>query len=1134
MKRLLRSATTILITLIVFSSLLVSLPPEPAFAISGNGTEEDPYIITDIFELQAVGNDLDACYEFGNNIDASITETWNGGQGFNPIGNNDNPFTGSLNGNGFTIEGLYVNRPTSNLVGLFSCIGDWNSQSSTAVVENLKLSNIKITGWMDVGGLAGMTAPNSYIHLCWSSGNVTGDSAVGGLIGSSYSNLMVDIGSSCTVIGKYMAHPLYVPHGGEWVGGLIGRFSNTYPDEQPRLFGGYATGDVIAGSWFAGGLVGGCTGNVINSYATGDVSGETYVGGLAGAFGSEALEWGERLPALMANCYASGNVNSGGGLVGGHSSIGNRSAIFNCFYNTDSSGVNTGDTEIGKTTDEMKTKSTFTDADWDFEDVWDINSFTNNGYPFLRLNSVPYDLPVLVAYFTCPQYNAQVNESIPFNAYQSYSITGYQIESYEWNFGDGGTSSGWSEVYYDYASPGDYNVTLTITTGDGLTAAMTRSINVSDDSSWSFAVITDLHIGEGASGKDYDGPGWNDTGEGEVNIGSVWYLAQSVSYINSIREQNNIKFVVVLGDFTDSAEMSEFDKAIANLNGLDIPWVPIIGNHDIWPYTRIDEAPEVGQDDSGTDIFFYNKFQSQYDLLSGVLDNWVKEDVTDNRVWNDQVNPEHYSYFQNFAFDYNGYHFIGLDFSARDNAPLWWQGVFPEGDLFNFEGGTWDWFTNHLQQYIDENPESEENIILLSHHPFNSGSVSIMGFSQGELYTMDSFLKDYKTNVFAEFAGHTHQNKVSSWPLLEGDWSLTPTMKVVETDSNNDARIIRLVKVLPDNQVDYSKLLSSKHTWFITRCPVDLLVTDPDGLTTGKDINEIPGAVYAEVHLDEDGSLDDLIGIPVTKLGDYQINVIPEPGANPGDTYSLEVSTLEDTSGFVSVMLADNITIQNIPPEPYTFHSVEKQIVQITYTGETSGTNNSAVNLSTLCVDENGAPISGKEIVFGIGIQSVKALTDENGIANTMLILEQEPGTYYSVDAGFAGDEYYLPADVMSPFSIIQGNEPPTIHSVTASPNRLWPPNHRPVNVTFSIEATDPDGPQDIVRITYSVADEYGVYNVAETDMPVNGIISLISERNGNDKNGRVYTITVTVYDAGGLSVSDHVTIIVPHDQGKK
>jgi len=118
-------------------------------------------------------------------------------------------------------------------------------------------------------------------------------------------------------------------------------------------------------------------------------------------------------------------------------------------------------------------------------------------------------------------------------------------------------------------------------------------------------------------------------------------------------------------------------------------------------------------------------------------------------------------------------------------------------------------------------------------------------------------------------------------------------------------------------------------------------------------------------------------------------------------------------------------------------------------------------------------------------------------------------------------------------YSNVETNQPPILNAVTANPKQLWPPNHQAVDVTIAVDATDPNGPEDIVKITYSVADEYGEYDVAEKDLPENGVISLIPERDGKDKDGRVYTIRVTVYDAAGLSDSASVDVVVPHDQGK-
>ena len=74
----------------------------------------------------------------------------------------------------------------------------------------------------------------------------------------------------------------------------------------------------------------------------------------------------------------------------------------------------------------------------------------------------------------------------------------------------------------------------------------------------------------------------------------IYNLRESVNQINQNINTYNIRFVVVLGDFTNSAELSELNKAKDILNELQVPWVPLIGNHDVWPYSPIDEAPEVG------------------------------------------------------------------------------------------------------------------------------------------------------------------------------------------------------------------------------------------------------------------------------------------------------------------------------------------------------------------------------------------------------------------------------------------------------------------------------------------------------------------------------------------------------------
>ena len=70
--------------------------------------------IASIEDLQKIGNDeaypLDGDYVLTQDIDASETVDWNGGEGFEPIGSEDTPFTGVFDGRGHVIDGLAMRR----------------------------------------------------------------------------------------------------------------------------------------------------------------------------------------------------------------------------------------------------------------------------------------------------------------------------------------------------------------------------------------------------------------------------------------------------------------------------------------------------------------------------------------------------------------------------------------------------------------------------------------------------------------------------------------------------------------------------------------------------------------------------------------------------------------------------------------------------------------------------------------------------------------------------------------------------------------------------------------------------------------------------------------------------------------
>ena len=98
-------------TIAIFA--LMCLFVSAAAAAGGSGTAGDPYGIATPAELQNMQNELDAYYELQNNIDLTGV-TWT------PVGNETSPFTGSLEGNGYTISDLsMINQVGIDRFGLF-------------------------------------------------------------------------------------------------------------------------------------------------------------------------------------------------------------------------------------------------------------------------------------------------------------------------------------------------------------------------------------------------------------------------------------------------------------------------------------------------------------------------------------------------------------------------------------------------------------------------------------------------------------------------------------------------------------------------------------------------------------------------------------------------------------------------------------------------------------------------------------------------------------------------------------------------------------------------------------------------------------------------------------------------------
>jgi len=176
-------------------------------------------------------------------IDASGTNSWNSGAGFSPIGNSNTEFTGSYDGQGYTIDGLTINRGSDN-IGLFG-----RADGNGATISNLGVTNVNITGNSYVGGLAGRIQNSATVEGCFSTGSVSGDNDNGGLVGMNYINSEV---SNC--------YSRATVSGGNNTGGLVG-----YNYTPATISNSYSTGSV-SGSSGIGGLVGTNSATVSNSF----------------------------------------------------------------------------------------------------------------------------------------------------------------------------------------------------------------------------------------------------------------------------------------------------------------------------------------------------------------------------------------------------------------------------------------------------------------------------------------------------------------------------------------------------------------------------------------------------------------------------------------------------------------------------------------------------------------------------------------------------------------------------------------------------------------------------------------------------------------------------------------------------
>jgi len=437
-------------------------------------------------------------------------------------------------------------------------------------------------------------------------------------------------------------------------------------------------------------------------------------------------------------------------------------------------------------------------------------------------------LPIPVINFS-PK-NPVKGVKVKFDASSSTDLDG-EIKEFFWEIKRGeeilATSTA-TTTNFAFPENGQYQITLTATDNDGSTSSTSTTIKVEP---FSFAIITDLHIGRGYP--DYDGPGFDDGYNGEE-----YYLTQRlrnvVKWINENKENYSFKFVAVLGDIADTAEKSEFCKAKEILDQLEIPYVPIFGNHDVWPYTEKEPAPgPLGED------FFEKIFWSTSSIPCENASS-TKNFETLLREFNferDIQNPK----FKNFAFNFGGINFIGLDFNSREKEKCENCGVKGEGVVHN---EAISWLKDKLNKLGGKEP-----VIIFSHEPFAKPYSRWLysefppllpdkrgNFDSKEIEEVQKILNEYEAlsegqQILANFGGHIHgfekfgKEKISISPVdlfMAGNWEypslsnisvVTTEALMVGTNEKDedlnkpkyDKGILRIVRILGSDEIDFNE-----------------------------------------------------------------------------------------------------------------------------------------------------------------------------------------------------------------------------------------------------------------------------------------------------------------------------------------
>ena len=334
------------------------------FSGSGSGTENDPYLILNPIQLNQLRNYLnmsDVYFKLMANIDLTeYLEDENPSQGWQPVGNSSSAaFKGILDGNGHTISGLWINRSSTDYVGLFG-------YTESAEIKDLIVTATKIQGNNNVSIISGYSKSTT-ISGCSVSGNaIQGSVYVGGYAGYGSTMTLRENSLSANVAGS-----------GNYIGGFVGYITGNNSIIDCSVKNGTISGtdylggicghiyayDVttiedclvnsnINGNLYVGGLVGHTTHpyysrgiNIVRCGYIGDIEAKSYVGGIIGYHDcDENSGHPNDLRTLFLNNFSIAHIISTGDYIGGLIGMVNEDIkCVNCYF----SGTVIGSNYVG-------------------------------------------------------------------------------------------------------------------------------------------------------------------------------------------------------------------------------------------------------------------------------------------------------------------------------------------------------------------------------------------------------------------------------------------------------------------------------------------------------------------------------------------------------------------------------------------------------------------------------------------------------------------------------------------------------------------------------------------------------------------------------------------------------------------